>query len=219
MSIKEKQQMILDTESAAHTGMEGQSRSSQKYVLLQVWCGILTVAMVVMAALVLSIKPKSTEGTVTTLKPGSVSPTGPPVNTVPAPLKSIRSSLSYIQLVKPSKSQPWQDLYKRCTSCSLILQNDSIHCTENGLYFMYAQVTFSKLQKKSQTVSVILKRNASFGKSEIHLVEGTFPNTTVGPVWVAKMVSLTVGDSVSLNITDDFLTDTMLTFWGAFQLH
>lgn len=41
--------------------MEGQSRSSQKYVLLQVWCGILTVAMVVMAALVLSIKPKSTE--------------------------------------------------------------------------------------------------------------------------------------------------------------
>ncbi|KAL7394148.1 hypothetical protein ABVT39_021384 [Epinephelus coioides] len=196
--------------------MEGQSRSSQKYVLLQVWCGILTVAMVVMAALVLSIKPKSTEGT---LKPVSVSPTARPVNTVPAPLTSTRPCRSYIQLVKPSKSQPWQDSDKRCTSCSLILHNDSIYCTESGLYFMYAQVTFSKLQKKNQTVSVILKRNASFGKSEKHLVEGTFPNTTVGPVWVAKMVSLTVGDSVSLNITDDFLTDSALTFWGAFQLH
>lgn len=41
--------------------MEGQSRSSHKYLLLQVWCGLLTVAMVVMAAFLTSIKPKSTE--------------------------------------------------------------------------------------------------------------------------------------------------------------
>lgn len=41
--------------------MECQSRSSHKYLLLQVWCGLLTVAMVVMAALLTSIKPKSTE--------------------------------------------------------------------------------------------------------------------------------------------------------------
>ncbi len=41
--------------------MEGQSRSSHKHLLLQVWCGLLTVAMVVMAALLISIKPKSTE--------------------------------------------------------------------------------------------------------------------------------------------------------------
>lgn len=41
--------------------MEGQLRSSHKYLLLQVWCGLLTVAMVVMAALLISIKPKSTE--------------------------------------------------------------------------------------------------------------------------------------------------------------
>lgn len=41
--------------------MEGQSRSSHKHLLLQVWCGLLTVAMVVMAAFLTSIKPKSTE--------------------------------------------------------------------------------------------------------------------------------------------------------------
>ncbi|KAF3839515.1 hypothetical protein F7725_018232 [Dissostichus mawsoni] len=35
------------------------SRSSHMY--LQVWCGVLTVAMVVMAALLISIHPKSTE--------------------------------------------------------------------------------------------------------------------------------------------------------------
>lgn len=39
--------------------MEGQSRCSHKYLLLQVWCGLLTVAMVVMAAFLTSIKPKS----------------------------------------------------------------------------------------------------------------------------------------------------------------
>ncbi len=41
--------------------MECPSRSSPKYLVLQVWCGLLTVAMVVMAALLTSIKLKSTE--------------------------------------------------------------------------------------------------------------------------------------------------------------
>lgn len=48
-------------------------------------------------------------------------------------------------------------------------------------------------------------------------VEGTFPNTTVGSVWVAKIVSLTEGDSVRLDIIGDILTEN--TFWGAYQLH
>lgn len=41
--------------------MECQARSSNKYQVLQVWCGLLTVAMVVMAAFITSIKPKSSE--------------------------------------------------------------------------------------------------------------------------------------------------------------
>lgn len=41
--------------------MECQSKSAQKHLLLQVWCGLLTVAVVVMAAFLTSIKPKSTE--------------------------------------------------------------------------------------------------------------------------------------------------------------
>ncbi|KAK5598387.1 hypothetical protein ATANTOWER_012776, partial [Ataeniobius toweri] len=61
MSIREETQMSPDTESAARTRMEGQSRSSQKYLLLQVWCGLLTMSMVVMAAFVASIRSKSEE--------------------------------------------------------------------------------------------------------------------------------------------------------------
>lgn len=41
--------------------MEAQPRCSHKYLVLQVWCGLLTVAMVVMAALLASIRSKSTE--------------------------------------------------------------------------------------------------------------------------------------------------------------
>lgn len=41
--------------------MECNLRSSHKHLLLHVWCGLLTVAMLVMAALLISIKSKSTE--------------------------------------------------------------------------------------------------------------------------------------------------------------
>ncbi|XP_039662085.1 uncharacterized protein LOC120562439 [Perca fluviatilis] len=236
--------------------MEGQSRSSNKYLLLQVWCGILTGAMVVMAALVISIKPNSTEVStsvtgekiqseqfwttmlrctfffswncdtngrgieeVSTLKPETVSPTGLTVNTIAAPLKGKGCFSSYIELKKSFGSHYWQESTPKCHSpCSLVLLNNTIHCNDNGIYFIYAQVTFNK-PKKSQTKSVILKRNASPGKQEKTLVEGTFPNTTVGTVWVAKTVRLTEGDSVSLNITDDFQADGASTFWGANRLH
>ncbi len=104
-----------------------------------------------------------------------------------------------------------------CHSCSLLLHDNSILCKTDGLFFIYAQVTFSKHPKKNLTKSVILKRNAVLGKTVKKLVEGTFPHTTEGSVWVAKIVSLTNGDSISLDITDDFLTDS--TFWGAYQLH
>lgn len=50
-------------------------------------------------------------------------------------------------------------------------------------------------------------------------MEGSFLNTVVGSVWVAKIVKLQKNDSVSLEITGD--TDSWLsdnTFWGAYQL-
>ncbi|XP_036930654.1 lymphotoxin-alpha [Acanthopagrus latus] len=208
MSLREKQHTNLDTASATHTGMEGQSRSSPKYLLLQVWCGLLTVAMVAMAAFLTSIKPKSTEDAVSVLK----SDVGPTVSTLEAPLKLTGSSLSYIQLYKPGDS--WKDL-ESCDSCFLVLHNNSIHCMEDSLYFIYSQVTFSKLSHPPR--SVILIKNARPGRHLKKLVEGSFSHTLEGSVWVAKIVRLRKGDSVSINITGDFRRDS--TFWGAFQLH
>ncbi|TKS82488.1 hypothetical protein D9C73_016597 [Collichthys lucidus] len=154
----------LDTEIAAHTGMEGQSRCSHKYLLLQVWCGLLTVAMVVMAAFLTSIKPKS-----------------------PQDLRSHTSS-----------SAGGSD---RCQSCALRLENNSVRCNKDGLYFFYAQVEFSNNpEKKNQSKSVTFKRDASHGISMRILVDASFPNTRVGSVWVAKVVSFRDGDSGNRNV-------------------
>ncbi|XP_076592869.1 lymphotoxin-alpha [Chaetodon auriga] len=177
--------------------MECQSRSSYKYLLLQVWCGVLTVGMVVMAALLTSIKPKSTEDRVITLKP-DVTLTA---NTSVASLKSIGSSPSYIELVRSTGKDSWQTS-DSCDSCSLVLRDNTIYFKKASIYFIYAQVTFSKHQKRNQTNHVILKRNPSFGRTTKKLIEGTFPHTMESSVWVAKVVRLTEGDSVSLNITD-----------------
>ncbi|XP_042281048.1 uncharacterized protein LOC121906310 [Thunnus maccoyii] len=202
--------------------MEGCSRSSIKCLLLHVWCGILTVAMVAMAALLISIKPKLTEDGVSALKPDNVSST---VSSV-ASLKSKASSLSYIQLASKCKytSPPgapqnlsWEEEEPKCDSCSLVLFNNSIESKKSSIYFIYAQVTFSKHSKQYHTKSVILIRNPTFGKSLKKLFEGNFPNTTEGSVSVAKIVSLKEGDSISLHIYGDCLLEG--TFWGAYQLH
>uniref|UniRef100_A0A3Q3Q5G5 THD domain-containing protein n=1 Tax=Monopterus albus TaxID=43700 RepID=A0A3Q3Q5G5_MONAL len=166
--------------------MEAQPRSSHKYLVLQVWCGLLTVAMVVMAALLVSIRPNEN-------------------------LHSPSASLDSTQAFGSS----WQKSLG-CHSCSLVLRNNSIHCTQDSLYFFYAQVTFTKQKTNNTNKYVILKRNATFGKQTKKLIEGTFQNTTVSSVWVAKIVRLQNGDSVSLEINSDYRKDS--TFWGAYQL-
>ncbi|XP_028254753.1 lymphotoxin-alpha [Parambassis ranga] len=205
--------MKQDSEGAAHSSdsMEGQSQWSQRYLLLYVWCGVLTVSMVVMAALLVSIKPTSAEdGRVSTLKPEDV---GPTAGSLVASLKSAGTSASYIQLTWSGSS--WWPL--TCPHCSLVLKNDSILCTDGGTFFIYAQVTF---RKPSSTLSrsVILRRNAAPYKGMKKLAEGTFPHSTEGSVWVASIVRLLGGESISIHIqSGDYLGDD--TFWGAYQLH
>ncbi|KAI3361312.1 hypothetical protein L3Q82_013493 [Scortum barcoo] len=208
MSLREKQQKNLDTDCGTHAGMGAQSRSSHKYLLLQVWCGLLTVAMVVMAALLISIKPKSTE-VITSVTKGETD------------LRiDIQDKVSTEKPVIINPTVPnnysWQ-VSSRCSNCDLILHNNSIYFKKESLYLIYAQVTFSRHHKNNLTKSVILKRNAMPGVSVRKLAGGTFPHRTEGTVWVANIVSLNPGDSISLDISDDYLKDN--TFWGAYQLH
>uniref|UniRef100_A0A3B5A8N8 Uncharacterized protein n=1 Tax=Stegastes partitus TaxID=144197 RepID=A0A3B5A8N8_9TELE len=186
--------------------MEGQSRFSHRYLVLQVWCGLLTVSVVLMAAFLATIKPKSAQDKVSTLKPDAVSPAG-------AARGLEGASPSFIQLSKSLDGQSWEVEAHSCSSCSLELRNNTIYFLNNSLYFIYAQVTF---RKTHQSKVVVMKRNAVFGKTMKKLIVGTFPNTTEGSVWMAKIVRLTQEDSVSLDISGEILNED--TVWGAYQL-
>uniref|UniRef100_A0A3Q3LKV2 THD domain-containing protein n=1 Tax=Mastacembelus armatus TaxID=205130 RepID=A0A3Q3LKV2_9TELE len=116
------------------------------------------------------------------------------------------------------ENNSWQALHS-CHNCSLFLSNNSIHCTQDGLYFLYAQVTFTRHTSEHQSKYVTLKKNPNLtkGKKLKKLAEGSFPSSTEGSVWVAKIVRLREGDSVSLDIKDEILKES--TFWGAYELH
>lgn len=109
----------------------------------------------------------------------------------------------------------WQESL-RCDPSLLVHTGGSILFLEDGLYFLYAQVAFTKDSSRRQSKSVILIRNRTDLGDVLKLAEGTFPPTAEGSVWVANVVQLRQDDTVSINITGDFLTD--ITFWGAYGL-
>lgn len=111
----------------------------------------------------------------------------------------------------------WQISDPRCPSCPLVLRNNSIHFAKDGHYFIYAQVTFKRLKSDQDVKTVILKRNAMAGMANKVLVQGTFPAKTES-AWVANVVFLKKENSVTLDVNGLFLNDTILTFWGAYEL-
>lgn len=106
----------------------------------------------------------------------------------------------------------WQESL-RCDPPLLNHTGGSILVLEDGLYFLYAQVAFRKDSILRQSKSVLLIRNRTDPADVRTLAEGTFQPTAEGSVWVAKVVQLRQDDTVSIEITGEFLTD--ITFWGA----
>lgn len=131
------------------------------------------------------------------------------------PVKLKEGNKTLLNLLTASDRESWQPS-QRCDSCFLKERNDSILCGKNGLYLIYAQVTFSSLSSPEKPKSVILIRNARLGRDKKTLVEGTFPHASKSSVWVAKIITLKDDDSISINITGDFLRD--ITYWGAVEL-
>ncbi|XP_071386086.1 lymphotoxin-alpha [Centroberyx affinis] len=205
----------------------GSNSRCSNYLQLQVWCGLLTVAMVVMAAVLTSVKLISTEKDgVSTWKPQNATPTA----SVLAPFKS-GATFSFIQLTMSPDEGSWQSdtEISSCESCPLVLLNNSIHCTQDSLYFFYAQVTFNMQREDldtSEKRTVTLFKNGRADKSARTLFESVFPSERLGSpsemsgsVFVAKIVRLQKGDSVSLTITADYQRGPQNTYWGAYQLH
>uniref|UniRef100_A0A3P9IGK9 TNF family profile domain-containing protein n=1 Tax=Oryzias latipes TaxID=8090 RepID=A0A3P9IGK9_ORYLA len=201
--------MSVDTERAAHTRMEEQSRTSHKYLLLQVWCGLLTVSMVTMGAFLTTLKPKSAEDGMYGVKPVSISPAD---DAIQEHLKAPGRSLSFIE-VTPSLDGPFWEENLKSDFSTLSLLNNSIYSTRKSHYFVYAQVTFRK-DDNSPNKSVILIRNASPWKKLRVLAEAR--PSAGGLVWMGRIIVLAVNDSISLKITGH--NEKENTFWGAYQL-
>ncbi|XP_008429261.1 lymphotoxin-alpha [Poecilia reticulata] len=209
MSVREEAQMSVDAESAGRR-MEGQCRSSQKYLLLHVWCGLLTMALVIMAAFIASIKPKSEQ-------PSGSQENSPAASARFSPEGLVGKSSSYIELETHFRENVWMK-HVACESCSLCLHQDSIYVNssrhERALFFFYAQVVFRKNLTHNH---VMLIRNATEYPKKDERVLVTGESMAVGSVWLGKMVTLTGGDSVRLSITGEYSRTE--SFWGAFQLH
>uniref|UniRef100_A0A3Q0T803 THD domain-containing protein n=1 Tax=Amphilophus citrinellus TaxID=61819 RepID=A0A3Q0T803_AMPCI len=187
--------------------MEDQPRGSHKIQLLQVWCGLLTLAVVVMAVRLAT----------TNLKPAEVSSWAahPPASAVTISEAKTLIYYSFIELLLLSNSYPaWKESEPRCKSRSLVLKENAIYVNQSGFYFLYAQVTFRKEQSGEKRV--FLQRTGFLdGKTKL-LAEGIYPQSTESSVWVAKIVSLRKNDSVSINITAEIRKDQ--TYWGLIEL-
>ncbi|MEQ2307070.1 hypothetical protein AMECASPLE_014414 [Ameca splendens] len=109
----------------------------------------------------------------------------------------------------------WRE-HVTCESCSLSFHDNCIYVnngTARSLFFIYAQVVFKKHVTPYWCVKLI--RNGSTGKSE--KVEAQVRGAASKLVWMGRIITLTGGDSVTLNITGEYQNEE--TFWGAFQLH
>ncbi|PWA28204.1 hypothetical protein CCH79_00018546 [Gambusia affinis] len=192
--------------------MEGQCRSSQKYLLLHVWCGLLTVALVIMAAFIASTKPKSEP-------PGGSQGNPAAVSAQFSPEGLAGKWSSYIELETDFSKDAWKERVT-CESCSLCLHQDAVYVNssslERSIFFFYAQVVFRKNLTHNLPSSVTLIRNATKYPKKDERVLVSVPAAGES-VWLGKMVILTGGDSVRLSITGEYLRGD--SFWGAFQLH
>uniref|UniRef100_A0A8C9VLD2 THD domain-containing protein n=1 Tax=Scleropages formosus TaxID=113540 RepID=A0A8C9VLD2_SCLFO len=188
-----------------------QQQHQPRFHLLLVWCGLLTVAVVVMAATAMTSIPAPLLDKVS--KDSNVTFEEQPVFSL------LDHRFSHIQLTMGNWTR---DLEIHWTDSSGILdfRNNSVFIGAEGLYFFYAHATFvsCKTEKKR---TVTLFRNAIPGqKSQIKLSEVVQEGKGEDTVSVSKAISCERGDSVRLEIhpADCYKWNSDKTYWGFFLL-
>ncbi|XP_055019797.1 uncharacterized protein LOC110170138 isoform X2 [Boleophthalmus pectinirostris] len=210
--------------------MDAELRPRQ-FFFLHLWCGALSVAVIVMATMLITTKPPSAPPsptpapTTTTANQNTTSreknfpviqgPPGPPAFNSSVP-PSTAPSLSYIQLIPDRNS--WKldnDLSAdlACDACSLVYNNNSIHCRRKGLYLAYAQVKF---HSDEQNWSFTLKKNGFKGETTERTLFQIDGPKLQNSSFAMKVVSLQKEDSISLIIDGKYSYEK--TFWGVIQL-
>ncbi|KAJ7985391.1 hypothetical protein DPEC_G00351570 [Dallia pectoralis] len=190
-----------------------------RHLLLHLWCGILTVAMVIIAALLVSVKVTSSDKV-----PESKENIPYPKNSsYQAQVKSPKMSrLSYIQLIMRKDVVSWEEDtdVPNCDSCSLVLRNNSVFVASAGFYYIFVQVTFTRSVDGDYKRTVTLMRNGTNTKPR-KLSQAVSYGEKGGTVFLSRIVKLQPGNRVSLEIVsknNTFRYGVENTYWGAYLL-
>ncbi|XP_064206137.1 uncharacterized protein LOC135262800 [Anguilla rostrata] len=190
---------------------------TQKFLLLLVWCGLLSVAVVVMSVTQLTAR-HNTQDQVEDNNPQQNEPHSQPAQSS----STTGRPLSHIHLtIIDSNLTLNEDLPPRFagTSRSLDLRNNSVYVGSGGLYHFYAQVTFGKMTKLTKR-KVTLIRNGIPGLEERRLSEAVNWGTEEGTVSISRTIRCQEGQSFRLEIWPrmPLRHNAQYTYWGLFLL-
>ncbi|XP_076832928.1 lymphotoxin-alpha isoform X2 [Brachyhypopomus gauderio] len=181
-----------------------------RFKLMIGWCGLLSVAMVIMAVVLATgtnlrgqganEKDSSTENhsSPAAVKGPSFGQTG-----------TTRIHLTYI-------TDRWDS---SSTKSSIILQSNGVKVTAAGLYYAYAQVTFIKKKTEGEeTVTLIM--NEKPGTQARKLMQAQ--KHGIGTVSMSQVIELMQNDTVNLIISNSsmiFSNEVSKTYWGLYLLN
>ncbi|KAJ8377923.1 hypothetical protein AAFF_G00249860 [Aldrovandia affinis] len=195
--------------------MGQQKMWSLPFVLLLVWCGLLTVAMVVISVAQLTARPNTQDST----KENDMHQNPESLIASPNPTAGRNFSLIHLTMID-SKLTLKEDSTLASASRSLALINNSVHINSDGFYHFYAHVTFGKSQLGTRSVTLI--RNAMPGQwAEKRLSEGvSWGGEKDGSISVSRTIRCRKGYSLRLEISPNntLRQSERYTYWGLFLL-
>ncbi|KAI1886103.1 hypothetical protein AGOR_G00210570 [Albula goreensis] len=184
--------------------MGHQKMWSQQFVLLLVWCGLLSVAVVILSVTQLNERPKSQN-----LTKENEMPKNPQFLFAPSDPRAGRRPAFIHLTIMNSK---WIDEEKH----SLSLRNDSVYINSSGFYYFYAHITFVDAGQRSVT----LIRNAIPGQSSERTISETVGKDGES-ISVSRVIQCRRGQSLRLKISPNSCStrhNPKDTYWGLFLL-
>ncbi|XP_066516174.1 lymphotoxin-alpha [Hoplias malabaricus] len=190
------------------------NQRNPRFNFLVGWCCLLSVAVMVMA-IVLVVGPRK----------------GMTNKTEETPIheysKGSQDPMNHIQLVSRHNSGSHGNISWMhsqtcfCENTSLLLQNNAVKVTRRGFYFTYTQVTLTpKDGSKGEQVKITLVANKEMkGQKTRKLLEAQHQSS--GTLSMSGVVHLMKGDIVHVNLESTkliVLKDETETYWGLYLL-
>ncbi|XP_076135685.1 lymphotoxin-alpha [Alosa pseudoharengus] len=188
------------------------NQSPWRFLALVIWCGILTITMVILAGFIINMNQKvSTSLPVLTQAADRFIEDPIPFD---PPVTSAYMTYTYIHMIM-GDNLTWKS--SNSVNTSLKLEDNSVTIKLTGLYLFYGQVTFTD---EEGTVNLFLDRTtykAQRGISKAVKPRGNGHSC----VTITGVHQFKLGDKVKLNVTSKspFMEDADKTYWGLYLLY